>query len=116
MGSYMAQQYAFVVRIENVLLFFLLAEISHLNILTRDIANAYLNAYTNEKVYTIAGPEFGSRSGQIMMIEKAICGLKISIFIVLLNNNNTDMTHCQRKNLFLWKHSVSTIFSQNLTD
>jgi hypothetical protein len=28
---------------------------------TADIDNAYLNAPTREKVYAIAGPEFGSR-------------------------------------------------------
>ena len=34
--------------------------------------------YIPKKVYAIAGPEFGSRAGQIMIIEKAMCGLKTS--------------------------------------
>ena len=77
-GPPIAERYASVVRTENVLLIFLLAEINNLDILTGDIGNAYLNAYTNEKVYAIAGPEFGSRAGQIMIIEKAMYGLKTS--------------------------------------
>ena len=78
MGPPIAEQYASVVRTENVFLIFLLAEINNLDILTGNIGNAYLNAYTNEKVYAIAGPEFGSRAGQIMIIEKEMYGSKAS--------------------------------------
>jgi Reverse transcriptase (RNA-dependent DNA polymerase) len=40
-----------------------------------DIVNAYLEAYTSEKVYVIAGPEFGDREGHILVISKALYGL-----------------------------------------
>jgi len=43
-----------------------------------DIGNAYLEAYTNEKVYVIAGPEFGELEGHIFVIRKALYGLKTS--------------------------------------
>ena len=36
-----------------------------LELLAGDIGNAY----TNEKVYAIAGPEFGEKEGHIMIIE-----------------------------------------------
>jgi hypothetical protein len=35
-----------------------------------DIGNAYLEAYTTEKVYIIAGPEFGERARHLDEIEQ----------------------------------------------
>ncbi|MGH3055959.1 MAG: reverse transcriptase domain-containing protein, partial [Gaiellaceae bacterium] len=43
-----------------------------------DISNAYLNAQTNEKVYAIAGPEFGEYNGRIVLLLRALYGLKTS--------------------------------------
>ena len=43
-----------------------------------DIQNAYLTADCREKIWTRAGPEFGSESGMIMLICKALYGLKSS--------------------------------------
>ena len=41
-----------------------------------DVSNAFVNACTNEKVWTIAGPEFGKElEGSKIMIIKAIYGL-----------------------------------------
>jgi hypothetical protein len=40
-----------------------------------DIGNAYLEAYTFEKVYIEAGPEFRDREGHILVISKALYGL-----------------------------------------
>ena len=39
-----------------------------LNIITGDIGNTFLYAYTQEKVYTKAGPEFGEKQGYIIFI------------------------------------------------
>ena len=39
---------------------FLAAALNDLNILAADVQNAYLNMPTGEKVYTIAGLEFGA--------------------------------------------------------
>ena len=47
-----------------------------LDILMTDIGNAYLNAPTSEKVYTIAGQEFGEYAGRIVIIVWALYGLK----------------------------------------
>ena len=43
-----------------------------------NIQNAYLTADCREKIWTRAGPEFGSESGMIMLIRKALYGLKSS--------------------------------------
>ena len=45
---------------------------------TTDIGNAYLEAYTQESVYIIAGPEFGDLEGHILVIVKALYGLRSS--------------------------------------
>ncbi|MGH7974606.1 MAG: reverse transcriptase domain-containing protein [bacterium] len=70
--------YASVVKSENIRLMFLLAEIYHLDLLMGDASNAYLNALTNEKVYAIAGPEFGDLVGRIILLLRALYGLKTS--------------------------------------
>ena len=43
-----------------------------------DVGNTYLEAKTKEKVYVIAGPEFGELEGHIFIINKALYGLKRS--------------------------------------
>jgi Reverse transcriptase (RNA-dependent DNA polymerase) len=55
-----------------------LAELIHLKLWSTDIGNAYLEAYTSEKVYIIAGPEFGECEGHILIISKALYGLRSS--------------------------------------
>jgi hypothetical protein len=47
--------YSTVVSRESVRIAFLIAALNDLNILAADIGNAYLNAPTDEKVYTITG-------------------------------------------------------------
>jgi hypothetical protein len=42
------------------------------------VQNAYVNARTSEKVYTTAGPEFGSDEGRPAIIVRALYGLNIS--------------------------------------
>ena len=48
----------------------LIAELNGLKIMAGDVGNAYLEALTKEKVYIIAGPEFGELEGTIMIINK----------------------------------------------
>ena len=44
-----------------------------------DVTNAYINADNREKIWTIAGPEFGAtEQGSVMIIRKALYGLKSS--------------------------------------
>ena len=55
-----------------------LGELNQLETWSTDIGNAYLEAYTEEKLYIRAGPEFGDREGRILIISKALYGLKSS--------------------------------------
>lgn len=43
-----------------------------------DIGNAYLEAYTDELLFIMAGPEFGDREGHILIIHRALYGLHSS--------------------------------------
>ncbi len=55
-----------------------LAELNGLHLTGGDIGNAYLEAYTKEKVCTVAGPEFGPLEGHLLLIDKALYGLRTS--------------------------------------
>jgi hypothetical protein len=57
-----------------------LAELNSLELCAGDVGNAYLEAYTQEKVCFIAGKEFEDygHSGHLLMIVKALYGLKTS--------------------------------------
>ena len=43
-----------------------------------DVGNAYLEAHTKEKVYIVAGPDFGELEGHTLVINKALYGLRTS--------------------------------------
>ena len=43
-----------------------------------DVGNAYLEAYTTEKLFIVAGPEFRERQGHTLIISRALYGLKSS--------------------------------------
>ena len=70
--------YSSVVSHDSVRIALLIAALNDLNILSCDIQNAYLTANCREWIYTIAGPEFGSETGSIMLVKKALYGLKSS--------------------------------------
>jgi hypothetical protein len=70
--------YASVVSRESVRLAFLIAALNDLEVLAGDVQNAYLNAETKEKIFTIAGKEFGSNQGKRVLIVRALYGLKSS--------------------------------------
>ena len=55
-----------------------LAELNGLNLMQGDIGNAYLELYAQQKVYFIAGLEFGQDAGHTFIIDKALYGLHSS--------------------------------------
>ena len=71
-------QYSGVVAMETVRLAFVVGEANKLTCCAADIGNAYLYSKTREKVYVIAGPEFKGLEGQILIINKALYGLRSS--------------------------------------
>jgi Reverse transcriptase (RNA-dependent DNA polymerase) len=74
-----ALTYSSVVSRESVQIAFLISALNDLDILIFDVGNAYLNTDTTEKLYCYAGKEFGSEvEGKLMIIRRALCGLKSS--------------------------------------
>jgi Reverse transcriptase (RNA-dependent DNA polymerase) len=70
--------YSSVVSRETVRIIFVVAALNGLQITAADIGNAYLNAFTSEKVYVIMGPEFGQEAIRLAVIVRALYGLKSS--------------------------------------
>ena len=70
--------YSGVVSLRSIRICLLLGELNGLKVGVGDVGNAYLEAYTQEKVYIIAGPEFGELAGHTLIIRKALYGLRTS--------------------------------------
>ena len=70
--------YSSVVSLRGTRLMTFVAELNQLETWCTDIGNAYLESYTQEKVYIVAGPEFGDRQGHTLIIRKALYGLRSS--------------------------------------
>jgi len=70
--------YSSVVSRDSVRIALTIASLNSLEISACDIGNAYLNAPCREKLWTIAGPEFGSEKSVVMIIARALYGLKSS--------------------------------------
>jgi len=68
--------YSGVVDLEAVRLTFVAALLMRLKVCAADISSAYIQAFTQEKVFVVAGPEFGKLQGKRMIIIKALYGLK----------------------------------------
>ena len=70
--------YSSVVSRDSVRLAFLIAELNGLNVMACDIGNAYLNAPCREKVWFQGGVETGEDRGKVLVITRALYGLKSS--------------------------------------
>jgi len=70
--------YSGVVTLRGLRIILAVAELNGLDTWATDVGNAYLEAYTSEKVYIIAGPEFRERQGHTFIIVKALYGLRSS--------------------------------------
>ena len=70
--------------------------LNDLDVLTCDIQNAYLTADCRERVWVVAGPEFGSEAGINMLVRKDLYKLKISgaTFRALLTETLHAMGYC----------------------
>ena len=70
--------YSGVVSLRSLRIAIAAAELNELKIMVGDISSAYLEAYTQEKVYFMAGPEFGPLEGNLLTIDRALYGLRTS--------------------------------------
>ena len=70
--------YSLVASLRSLRIIIFLAELNGLQLMQGDIGNAYLESFMQEKVYFIAGPEFGPLARHTLVIEKALYGLRSS--------------------------------------
>ena len=70
--------YSSVVSLRSLRLVIFLAELNQLELWGADVGNAYLEAFTKEKVCFVAGDGFGALKGHTLIIVKALYGLKSS--------------------------------------
>ena len=70
--------YSSVVSLKNLRLMIFLGKLNNLDIWGAEIGNAYLEAFTDEKLYIVAGPEFQELEGCILIFLKEFYGLKSS--------------------------------------
>jgi hypothetical protein len=71
--------YSGIVSLKGLCMLIFLAKLNGLQTWATDIGDAYLEAKTSEKVYIIAGPEFGALQGNTLIIHKALYdGLRTS--------------------------------------
>ena len=71
--------YSSVMSRDSVRIAFMIVALNDLDVCACDIGNAYLNANCREKLWTIAGAEFGPEDkGKVMIIARALYGLKSS--------------------------------------
>jgi Reverse transcriptase (RNA-dependent DNA polymerase) len=74
----MEGSYSIVVSLRSLRLCLVAAELSGLSTVVGDISSAYLEAYTKEKVWFTAVPEFGILERHTFIIEKELYGLRTS--------------------------------------
>jgi hypothetical protein len=70
--------YSSVVSLRGLKITLFLAELNQLEAWCTDVGNAYLEACTDEKVFIVAGNEFGDREGRTLIIVKVLYGLRSS--------------------------------------
>ena len=67
--------YSSVATLQSLRIVAFLAELNGLVLMPGDIGNTYIESYTQEKVYFIAGPEFSHYAGHTFIINKTLYGL-----------------------------------------
>jgi len=70
--------YSGVVSLQGLCIVTFLAELNGLDLWVTDVGTTYLEALTGEKIYIVAGPELKELEGHILIIRKALYGLRTS--------------------------------------
>ena len=72
--------YSSVASRDSIRLMFMIAALNDLKIFACDIGNAYLNAPCKEKIWFVGGSEMGEDKGKVMIVVRALYGLRSSGF------------------------------------
>jgi hypothetical protein len=85
--------YSGVVSLRGLRTCIFLGELNKMTLWSTDIGNTYLEAKPTEKVCIKAGPEFGELQGNLLIIDKALYGLRLSgkVFNQLLSDCLRDL-------------------------
>ena len=67
--------YCGLANIDTVRTDFFLGQINYLEVDTADVGNNYIHGFTKEKIYAVAGHDFGEWEGQILICVRLIFGL-----------------------------------------
>lgn len=70
--------YSSVVTRDSVRIALMVAALNDIQVFAMDVSNAYLYAPCREKIWLVAGIEFGIDAGSVMLIVRALYGLKTS--------------------------------------
>jgi hypothetical protein len=70
--------YSGVVSLRGLRMVTFLSQLNDLELWGADVGNAYLESKTKEKIFIVAGPEFGQRQGHVLSIHKSLYGLRTS--------------------------------------
>ena len=102
-----ALTYASVVSRDSVRIALTIVALNNLKVFSCDIQNAYLTVKCREKILTIPGPEFGSDAGKLMIILRALYGLKSrgAVFRALLAETLYDIRYTLSKadrDIWIW--------------
>jgi hypothetical protein len=79
-GAPASVTYSTVVSRDSVRILLTVAALNELDVLGADVQNAFLTAPNKEKVWMIAGPEFGADEGKTFIVVRALYGLKSASF------------------------------------
>ena len=77
--------YSSIAALRSLRIIVYLAELNGLNLMQGDIGNAYLESYTQEKVYFVAGPKFGQKSGHTFIIRR-LCMVYVQADSISMRN------------------------------
>ena len=68
--------YSGVVSLRGFYMCLFIAELNGLQSYATDIGNAYLEGFTNERLYVKAGKEFGDQEGHLLIVSRSLYGLR----------------------------------------
>ena len=79
--------YSGIISLRSAHLIAFIAELNDLELYATDISNAYLESFTSEKVYIIAGAKFGNLEGHTLLMVKAHYGFTVDIRVAYVGTN-----------------------------